>query len=259
MADTERSKAIARVTLAPVLDRPSYNGEMVTQLLFGETVEILSRQGTWSHIRCSDDGYEGWVDEKQLMDISQDDVDDTFVCIDLVEPAFAEQKSTYLTIGAELPNFDGITADISGVKYRFSGHAVRKGEHRIGSEIIEKLSRRFLNAPEMRGGRSPFGIESAALVQLIYKCMGVNLSRSLSRQVEEGEAVHFIEHAAPGDLAFFTVQSGEVSHVGILVSNRDILHAWGHVRMDVLDHYGIFNEELQEYTHRLKIVKRCIR
>ena len=37
-----------------------------------------------------------------------------------------------------------------------------------------------------------------------------------------------------------------------------VIHASGKVRIDKLDHFGIFNRELNRYTHQLRIVKRVL-
>jgi hypothetical protein len=36
----------------------------------------------------------------------------------------------------------------------------------------------------------------------------------------------------------------------------EIIHASGKVRVDVLDHQGIFNRDSGSYTHKLRIIKR---
>ena len=45
----------------------SDRSEMVSQLLQGETMEIVERQEKWSLVQCDYDGYRGWVDNKQYI------------------------------------------------------------------------------------------------------------------------------------------------------------------------------------------------
>ena len=59
--------AACQVSVAPLRAQPSDKSEMVSQLLFGETVEIQDRRDTWRYVRCSWDGYTGWADAKQLV------------------------------------------------------------------------------------------------------------------------------------------------------------------------------------------------
>ncbi|HNK42972.1 MAG TPA: SH3 domain-containing protein, partial [Flavobacteriales bacterium] len=57
---------ICPLSIVPVRKEPSDRSEMVTQWLFGETAEVLERDGAWSRLCFDHDGYEGWVDNKQI-------------------------------------------------------------------------------------------------------------------------------------------------------------------------------------------------
>ncbi|NJN34549.1 MAG: SH3 domain-containing protein [Saprospiraceae bacterium] len=53
----------------PVRAGASDRDEIVTQLLFGELVDVLEisrSKKNWCQIRCEWDGYEGWMDVRQL-------------------------------------------------------------------------------------------------------------------------------------------------------------------------------------------------
>jgi cell wall-associated NlpC family hydrolase len=70
--------------------------------------------------------------------------------------------------------------------------------------------------------------------------------------------VDFVEEAQTGDLAFFCNDEGRITHTGIMLEVGHIIHASGKVRVDPIDHQGIYNRELKRYTHRLRVVKRLI-
>ena len=57
--------AICNLSLVPVRREPSDKSEMVSQLLFGEMVEIINKQENWRKITMLYDGYTGWIDKKQ--------------------------------------------------------------------------------------------------------------------------------------------------------------------------------------------------
>ena len=116
----------------------------------------------------------------------------------------------------------------------------------------------FLNAPYLWGGRSLFGIDCSGLVQMAYKLKNIRLKRDASQQAEQGEAVASLEEAEPGDLAFFENEVGRICHVGILIDRQKILHCSGRVRNDLIDQQGIFHNDLHEYTHKLKMIRRII-
>jgi cell wall-associated NlpC family hydrolase len=93
---------------------------------------------------------------------------------------------------------------------------------------------------------------------MVYKLINLALPRDASQQVMHGTTVDFLEVAQSGDLAFFDNADGAIIHVGILLNQHQIIHASGNVRIDTIDHQGIFNSETQSYSHKLRIIKRLI-
>ena len=116
----------------------------------------------------------------------------------------------------------------------------------------------YLNAPYLWGGKTPFGIDCSGFTQMVYKLNGYRILRDASQQATQGEALSFIEESEPGDLAFFDNSEGHITHVGIIMPNNYIIHAHGKVRIDRLDHSGIYNEEKRQHTHKLRVIKKII-
>jgi len=250
--------AISRLSVCPIRSKPNDTAEMVSQLLFGERVEIIEKyKNNWWKVRCLNDDYKGWMDPKQLVSIAEEDVS-AAIALEMSQPIWCDGLSTYITIGAELLHYDGMTAKIAGHNYRYSGQAIHSHQVNRSSVYLEKLVRKWLNTPYLWGGRSPFGIDCSGFTQVVFKCLGYSLLRDSSQQVQQGETVDFIEQAQVGDLAFFSKDSDQITHVGIMLTGRQLIHASGAVRTDPIDHYGIYNNELEQYTHRLKIIKRPI-
>lgn len=236
---------------------------MVSQLLFGEMVEILEVKGKqWARVRCHEDNFVGWIALQQLEEITPGEFaayqkQFAFV-LDLLHPAQMEDAFIPLSLGARLPNFDGMRFTIGSNTYTFSGQAVFPEDIIAQPQLVLKIARRYLHAPMLWGGRSPFGLDSAGLVQVVYSMAGKPLPREAFQQVLHGESVDFVEHARPGDLAFFENQSGRISHSGILLPDNQVLHVYGKCRIDRIDHYGIYHTDRKQYTHRLRIVKRIL-
>ena len=51
---------------------------------------------------------------------------------------------------------------------------------------------------------------------------------------------------------------GKVVHTGIIMPEGQIIHASGQVRIDKLDHFGIFNVDQNKYSHKLRVIKRIL-
>ncbi len=257
--------AICQLSIAPVRSSPSDKEEIVTQLLFGELVDIIDlskSKKNWCQIRCDWDGYEGWMDIRQLQMISPEEVEsyrvDHAYCLDLVSTLTNNDHFLPITMGATLPNFDGFNLHVCDKHYTFGGQAIRQENIKATPEIIIKLARRYLYAPYLWGGRSPFGIDCSGFTQTVFKMAGIKLRRDASQQIEQGKLIDFVEQAQPADLAFFDNDKGRIVHVGIVMDCGFIIHASGQVRIDKLDHYGIFNEKTGIYSHKLRIIKRLL-
>lgn len=254
--------AACQVSLAPLRAHPSDKSEMVSQLLFGETVEITESKDNWQHVVCSWDGFTGWVDGKQLKRLTPSEYDDyrtySSVNLSLVEGLMAADHFIPLTLGAALPRYDGLRCQLGDQSFQFSGPVVTPGQAPHTGDWIIKIARRYLHAPYLWGGRSPFGIDAPGFTQMVFKIAGIRLLRDASQQVTQGRTVDFMEQCQLGDLAFFDNGKGDIGHVGIILPDCYLIHASGKVRIDKLDHFGIFNREQNRYTHQLRIVRRLL-
>ena len=254
--------AACQVSIAPLRAQPSDKSEMVSQLLFGETVEIQDSKDTWKYVVCAWDGYTGWVDGKQLKRLSPQEFEqyrtNQSLNLSLVEGLMAADYFIPVTLGAVLPQYDGLRCRLGEQSFQFSGPVVNPGQQRTDSAWIVKIARRYLHAPYLWGGRSPFGIDCSGLTQMVYKTAGIRLLRDAQQQVSQGVSIDFMEECQAGDLAFFDNGKGHITHVGIILPECHIIHASGQVRIDKLDHFGIFNRELNRYSHQLRIVKRLL-
>ena len=93
---------------------------------------------------------------------------------------------------------------------------------------------------------------------MVFRLNGIALSRDAFQQAEQGASLSFLEEAEEGDLAFFDNDEGRIIHVGIILNDNKIIHASGKVRVDSIDHQGIYNNETKKYSHRLRILKSIL-
>jgi hypothetical protein len=253
-------KGICNLSVVPVRRIPSDKSEMVSQLLYGEIFTITDTLEGWLLINNDFDNYEGWIDKKQIRILSeiesgQNILPETRICTAPISSLMQTDGTIlHVSFGSMLSN---IAIDPNSVVdetiQNYSDF--QKIQEPDKSKIME-FARLFINSPYIWGGKSIFGIDCSGLVQLTFKAAGFQLPRDAVQQIEHGSLVSFIEQAEPADLAFFDNDEGQIVHVGILLNQNQIIHSSGKVRIDSIDHYGIFNHNLHRYSHRLRIIKR---
>ncbi len=251
--------AICNLAIIPLRAEPSDRSEIVSQVLFGEHFEIIETQKQWSKIKLHFDKYEGWVDSKQYQTISEKNYislsqEPLILNFDLVE--YVSNPSNLLLpvpLGASLAFLNH--SEINTESFEFDGLKISGEKSKL--DLIS-TAYMYLNAPYLWGGKTPFGIDCSGFTQMVYKLNGFHLLRDASQQSTQGEALSFIEESEPGDLAFFDNEEGKIIHVGIIMKNNYIIHASGKVRIDRLDHLGIYNISENKHTHRLRVIKKII-
>ena len=257
---------ISNLSIVPVRSEPREKSEMSTQILFGEHYEILEESAKWSHIRLAFDGSEGWIDRimvndvdehffLQLAEISITVTTDVFNIVQRV----GDYTNFLIVAGSSLPNFDPAnrTFNIGEVVYTIQGNSDSSNSRGIREVIIENALKYF-NSPYLWGGRSPFGIDGSGFAQILYKMAGLTIPREAMQQTLVGSNLSFVEEASPGDLAFFDNEEGAIIHVGIIWEKHKIIHCSGKVRIDNVDHFGIFNIDTGRYTHQMRLMRRLI-
>ena len=159
-----------------------------------------------------------------------------------------------ISLGSTLPFYDGNHCLINGTRFQFEG--AHKPKTKINKTDLVNIAYMYLHAPYLWGGRTPMGVDCSGFTQMAYRLNGISIPRDAFQQVELGTTLSFIEEAEPGDLAFFDNSEGLIIHVGMILENNHIIHASGKVRIDRIDQQGIFNKQLGEHTHKLRLIKQ---
>ncbi len=230
-------KGIAQLSVIPMRATPSDKAEMVSQVLFGETFDVVEQTEKWSKIKLHHDSYEGWIDNKQFKWTKTKNKKELSVATSLFEKIKKEDTTLIVPMGA-----------------------VKEHSKPLRRSLL-KTALLFLNTPYLWGGRTFMGIDCSGFVQVIFRVHGIQLKRDAYQQAAQGKKINF-ENSSTNDLAFFQNAEGRVIHVGIVIKEKNktrIIHASGKVRVDILDEKGVYDEATHTYTHRLHSIKRMVR
>ncbi|WP_439614747.1 C40 family peptidase [Shinella sp.] len=214
--------------VAALRPRPDLAAGIDTQLLFGEDVRVLDRADDWAWVKSDFDGYVGYLPEAALVEDEQAAthiiaVPRSFAYSgpDLKTPAaFALSIGSRLTVVGESETRATRYLTLAGGQSVVAGHCLALGET-AGDDYVS-IAARFLETPYLWGGRSGFGLDCSALVQLAMMMTGRTAPRDSDMQaaglgtpIERADLVR-------GDLVFWK------GHVAIMEDDKTILHANGH-------------------------------
>ncbi len=254
---------VSRLALVAVRKTPNEDAKQVTQLLFGDHYEVFKKENTsdWVYIKIHFDGTEGWIETEQHHSISKEYFDQINhanfkITTDLTCNILFKKSPITILLGSIVPISNSELFKMEE-QFAFNGEAKSLGQKR-DVEFIQAMAMKYLNAPHLPGGKSPFGIDAAGLVQMVFKIAGYTLPHAISHQLTEGKTVKSLSDSMPGDLAFFSRKEGGISHVGIILNDEKIIHSFGRVRVDHLLEEGIVRTETKIYTHYLKEIRRIV-
>jgi hypothetical protein len=238
----------------PLRREPFERSEMVSQVLFGEGMDILDDEGKWLLVRCRFDGYEGWLDAKCVTRISLPRYPPALIAGRNFLVVDRDQHPVlHLPAGSVLPEVENGRFTMAGTLFSIASEALHR---KPGEYVLDELIQGVIGVPYVWGGRSGFGFDCSGLTQYLCRALGTDLPRDASDQSALGQTLGFLNEARPGDLAFFDDAEGLIHHVGMIIDTGKILHASGRVRIDRLDQQGIFNTETGTYSHKLRVIKR---
>lgn len=231
---------ICNLNTIPVRKEKSSKSELITQLIYGEIYKVLKKDKKWYHIEISDDNYKGWINYSQFFEISKD----TFDNILNTKPILLQE------ISKEIETLDGkmllsIGAKISSTKAL--NHSLNEPYNQKQTTIAQ-IALKYLNTTYLWGGKTHNGIDCSGFSQMVFKINGINILRDANQQANQGKEIDF-SSIEEGDLAFFGEK--KVTHVGIILKNKKIIHAFGKVRIDFLKKNGILNVETNKISHKL--------
>jgi len=258
----ENKYGYCNLSIVPVRKLPDHKSEMVSQLIFGETFTIIESEENWVKIETIHDNYSGWVHFLQFICISDGEymkisnfekiiinnhnskiynvTDDYYIPLPLGSIIIENPKNSF-TIGLKTYNYKLELDEICSSENNFS-----------------EKTKSFLGSPYLWGGRTRYGIDCSGFTQIIFRLIGIDIPRDAYQQASVGETIAFIDQAEEGDLLFFGNEENSITHVGIYLGNRQIIHASGLVKIRTLDQFGIYCPYIKKYTHQLKLIKRLI-
>ncbi len=224
---------VAQAVSALTFNRPSEQGGLQTQLLFGEPLYLLDRADGF-YLAHAGDGYWGWVREEAVR-VMEEQAFAAYLAPERVV-IVRDQRTGGALIprGATLPllKAEGEQCTLmlpDGKSLTLPEAAVRRAanrDERIAQQVEAALG--MLYSPYIFGGRSPFGLDCSGLVTSLSAHGLDDTARDAWHQVFDGRLSatrwHRDEMRA-GDFVYFIDPAGKVYHAGMAISPTHVLHS----------------------------------
>lgn len=221
----------------PIVDmrkEPDHSSALVSQSSYAEQVDVLKQHADWSYIKTTDQ-YEGWVPSNSWIKRSTP-YTTTTKTTRLAAHIYRDMttKRDFLTtvpFGTPLREVDKTNARWTQIQLPDESLAyIQKGDITPVYSVKQKadlvaFSKQFLNLPFTWGGRSSFGYDCSAFVQMLYAQIGVQLERDAGLQISDSRLEEFnLDQLEPGDLIFFGKSRNKIRHVGMYTGQGEFIH-----------------------------------
>lgn len=226
------SAVIARAAIAPIFAQPTLRAEQLSQLVLGETADVLEVSADWRRIRTGIDRYVGWVHAGY--------------CVEVAEPgaeAWSRDAAGWSHGAAMRVGENRVRLPLRG-RVALEGDAIRLPDGRRGKVVEGTVApaadavpaarakaperwalEHFAGSPYEWGGVTPCGVDCSGIVQTTFLARGVALPRDSAQQVACGAAVS-PDALRPGDLLFFRSDDGpRITHVAFAGEADMLVHS----------------------------------
>ncbi|MBI4348260.1 MAG: C39 family peptidase [Elusimicrobia bacterium] len=231
---------VVGVPAADLRRKPKDDGELASQIVYGERVRALGAKGDWVEVEALEQeahqpvkewhAYRGWTNASALR-WPPDSEGDAVVRVKRAEARTDGGQLVELPLGARVSVaawagetarvrlLDRRLADAKAAELRLLGLPADRGR-------ILQTARQFLGGPYVWGGRGPAGVDCSGLSSLSYRSEGVDLPRDAHEQFLRAQPLKRWA-LKPADLVFLSSpgKKAPITHVMLYAGGDAILES----------------------------------
>ncbi|MBI3218645.1 MAG: C40 family peptidase [Bacteroidetes bacterium] len=258
----EATFGVCRLSVVSVRKDAQVLSAQVSQLLFGDHYEVIgiSPDKHWIQIRIYFDQVEGWIPLQQHHAIASEYFDqinsaDFKITTDVCSTILYKKTPLSILMGSIVPISQSELFKMEE-QFAFNGESKSLGQKRE-FEFFKLIALKYLNAPEMEGGKTPFGIDGLGLVQMVHRICGYTLGHSTENLHRHGRKVESTS-GKPGDIVFLSASDQGTKSVGLLMEDGKILHVEGRVKLDSWLGEKVIDVDTKRESHTIELIRRYL-
>ena len=218
--------------------KPSTKSEVVTQMLYGENFSIFRRNGRWLKIKIKEDGYKGYVQNKNFSEFLKPSHKISVLKAKIYRLPNKRKKVNIIPYNSKIK-----VLEKKNNFFKFSKGWIHKNDIKPISYVeknpFKKISI-FKSIKYKWGGKSFKGIDCSALIQVFLNFNNKFCPRDAKDQVKYFKKNVKLKNIKKNDIIYWK------GHVALAISNKKLIHAYGPMKKTVV--MGI--------NHTIKIIKR---
>ena len=235
-----------------VPQEPQQISDNDSQLLYGEQFQVEESHGAYVYGYSVHDNYKVYVEREQLVKNapkSNSIITNKFTHL-YPEPDFKSRPDLCLSFMSQLTAMeetkDGFTQLDTG-SWVYTEHISPLKDFKMPEDIAQTATL-FLGSPYLYGGRSVFGLDCSALVQLVVASHGYNCpARDTKDQIDSFKTSGDKEKLERNDIVYFK------GHVGIMMDDRYIINATSRHMCTVIEDVRDLEKIYGGITHVAKL------
>ena len=250
LSASDLSSAVVTVPVANMYSSASDDVDVVSQAIYGSTVELLQETPGWAKVETPDQ-YTGWMPRRDLRQLES--AESGYAASGRVAQVSSLSANLYRETDATLHRpvlrvpFEtrlevtkqGEGNDAGWLEVRLpDGQSawIQSGDVDLAPRSLSiqesiQLGRRFLGLTYLWGGRSSFGYDCSGFTQMLVRSRGVVMPRDADLQAAwTGVVAIERKKLHAGDLLFFGSDRDHITHTGMFIGHGQFIHdtTYGH-------------------------------
>jgi cell wall-associated NlpC family hydrolase len=230
---TEGSVSQVKVGVTDIRSTPDASAGRASQAVRGETVRVFDEVNGWAWGQLEADGYVGYFQASALNSVPTVPTHEVAVLSTFIypEPNIKSADVEPLSFGTKLAvtGEEGDFLQLSEGSYVYATHL--RPINRRGGNVLAEIEK-FVGIPYLWGGRSAFGLDCSALVQL--SCLAAGIPAPRDSDMQEAYLGAPLDHMDPSQL-----QAGDLiywkGHTGMMLDASSLIHVNGYHMQTVIE------------------------